>query len=142
MRRRGRSEDPGRRGPRRRAGAGVSSPRRVHRLLGFVVAALVLAQALLAGRALLGPWSITEHGVVGNATFAVALAAVGAAVAARAGWRAVVVAGLLAVVLATQIALGYAGLDSAEATAWRIPTGVLAFGLDLHQLGGVGGRRR
>ncbi len=111
-------------------------------LLSVVVVVAVLVQAVLAGRALFGSWSITVHGVLGNATFAVALALVAAAVAARAGRHAVVVAVLLAVVLTAQIGLGYAGRDRAEAAAWHIPNGVLAFGLAIHQLHLAGRLRR
>lgn len=120
----------------------MSAARRVYSVLAVVVALAVLAQAVLAGRSLFGPWSITVHGVVGNATFAAALALLAAAVAARAGRHAVVVAVLLAVVLTVQIGLGYAGRDRAEAAAWHIPNGVLAFGLAIHQLHLVGRIRR
>lgn len=103
---------------------------------GLVVGAavLVLVQAALAGRALFGPWSMTVHGVVGNVTFAATLATVAAAVAARAGRHALVVAAVLAVVVTAQIGLGYAGRSTAEAAAWHIPNGVLAFGLTVHQV--------
>jgi len=112
----------------------VTAARRAYAPLAIVVAVLVLVQAVLAGRALFGSWSITVHGVVGNATFA--LAAVLAVVAAvtRAGRHAVAVAVALAVVLTAQIGLGYAGRDSVDAAAWHIPNGVLAFGLAVHQL--------
>lgn len=111
----------------------MSAARRVHPVLAVVVALAVLAPAVLAGRALFGPWSITVHGVLGNATFAVALALVAAAVVARAGRHAVAVAVLLAVVLTAQIGLGYASRDRAEAAAWHIPNGVLAFAPAIHQ---------
>jgi len=112
----------------------VTAARRAYAPLAIVVAGLVLVQAVLAGRALFGSWSITVHGVVGNATFA--LAAVLAVVAAvtRAGRHAVAVAVALAIVLTAQIGLGYAGRDSVEAAAWHIPNGVLAFGLAIHQV--------
>ena len=61
------------------------------------------------------------------------LLAVVAAVA-RAGRHAVAVAVAVAVVLTAQVGLGYVGRDSAEAAAWHIPNGVLAFGLAVHQL--------
>jgi hypothetical protein len=95
---------------------------------------LVLVQAVLAGRALFGSWSITVHGVVGNATFALAALVAVVAAVARAGRHAVAVAVALAVVLTVQIGLGYAGRESVEAAAWHIPNGVLAFGLAGHQL--------
>src|SRR3546814_3774424 len=105
-------------------------------------AVLVLIRGVIAGRARFGSWSSTVHGVLGNSTFAVAVALVAAAAVARAGRHAVVVAVLLAVVLTTQIGLGYAGRNSAEAAAWHIPNGVLAFGLAVHQLGLTGRLRR
>ncbi|HEY9555825.1 MAG TPA: hypothetical protein VIR58_03760 [Acidimicrobiales bacterium] len=120
----------------------MSTARRIHTTLAVIVAVLVLIQAVIAGRALFGSWSITVHGVLGNSTFAVAVALVAAAAVARAGRHAVVVAVLLAVVLTTQIGLGYAGRNSAEAAAWHIPNGVLAFGLAVHQLGLTGRLRR
>lgn len=118
----------------------MSGTQRAHAALAVAVAALVLAQAVLAGRALFGTWSITVHGVLGNATFALAIATVAAAVIARLRRHTVVVAVLLAVVVAAQVGLGYAGREQPEAAAWHIPNGVLAFGLAVHQLGLV--RRR
>ena len=108
--------------------------RRAYPLVAAVVALLVLAQAVLAGRALFGSWSITVHGVVGNATFALSAALVVVAAAGRAGRHAVAVAVALARVLTAQTGLGYVGRDSAEAAAWHVPNGVLAFGLAVHQL--------
>lgn len=108
--------------------------RRAYAPLAAVVALLVLVQAVLAGRALFGSWSITVHGVVGNGTFALAAALAFVAGVGRAGRHAVGVAVALAMVLTVQIGLGYAGRDSVEAAAWHIPNGVLAFGLAVHQL--------
>lgn len=102
-------------------------------LLSSAVPVLVLVQAVLAGRAMFGTWSITVHGVVGNVTFAVAVGALAAALAVHATRRTVAVAAALAFVLTAQIGLGYAGRDSGEAAAWHIPLGVLAFGLAVHQ---------
>lgn len=112
----------------------MSAARRAYAPLAMVVTILVLVQAVLAGRALFGSWSITVHGAVGNATFALAAALAVVAAVARAGRRAIAVAAALAIVLTAQIGLGYAGRDSVEAAAWHIPTGVLAFGLAIHQL--------
>lgn len=112
----------------------MSAATRAYAPLATVVAVLVLVQAVLAGRALFGSWSITVHGVVGNATFALAAVLVVVAAVARVGRHAVIVAVALAVVLTAQIGLGYAGRDSVEAAAWHIPNGVLAFGLATHQL--------
>lgn len=108
--------------------------RRAHLLLAATIAVLVLVQAVLAGKALFGSWSIGMHEGVGNATFALAVTLVAAAALGRAGRHAVVVAVTLAVVLTAQVGLGYAGRDSSEAAAWHIPNGVLAAGLAAHQL--------
>ena len=108
--------------------------RRAHTVLAVAVAVLVLVQAVLAGRALFGSWSITVHGVLGNVTFTAALATVAAAVAARASRHALVVAAVIAFVVTAQVGLGYAGREQAEAAAWHIPNGLLAFGLAVHQL--------
>ena len=108
--------------------------RRAYAPLAAVVALLVLVQAVLAGRSLFGSWSITVHGVVGNATFALAAGLAVVAGVSRAGRHALGVAVALALVLTAQIGLGYAGRDSIEAAAWHVPNGVLAFGLAAHQL--------
>lgn len=112
----------------------MSAARRAYPLLAAAVAILVLVQAILAGRALFGSWSITVHGAVGNATFALAVVLAIVAGVGRAGRQALAVAVAVGVVLTAQIGLGYAGRDSAEAAAWHIPNGVLAFGLAAHQL--------
>ena len=107
---------------------------RTYRATAFTVAVLVLVQAALAGRSLFGAWSIAVHGTVGNATYGLALVAVAAAVAGRAGRHATAVAVVLLVVLTAQIGLGYAGRESSEAAAWHVPLGVLAFGIAVYQL--------
>ena len=112
----------------------MSAGRRTYAVLVGAVAALVLVQAVLAGRALFGSWSITVHGVLGNVTFAATLATAAAAVAARAGRHAIVVAVALVLAVTAQVGLGYVGREHAEAAAWHIPNGVLAFGLAVHQL--------
>ena len=108
--------------------------------LAAVVA--VLVQAVLAGRVLVGSWSITVRGVVGNATFALAAGLAVVAAVGRAGRHAVAIAVAFAVVLTAQIGLGYAGRNSTEAAAWHIPNGVLAFGLAVHQLSLAWSNRR
>ena len=107
--------------------------RACHRAGVHLLALLILVQAMLAGRALFGTWSITVHGVMGNVTFTVALAVVALAFLGRAGRTAVVLAIILAVVLTGQIGLGYLGRETAEAAAWHVPLGVLSFGLAVYQ---------
>ena len=113
----------------------------VHNGAARLLALLVLVQALLAGRALFGGWSIAVHGVVGNSTFAVAVVAVVLALRRRAGGAVVVVAAALVAALTVQIGLGYAGRNSAEAAAWHVPNGVAAFGLAVWQVMLLGSRR-
>lgn len=107
---------------------------RAYRATSVTVALFVLVQAMLAGRALFGDWSIVVHGTVGNATYGLALLAVVAAVAGRAGRHPTAVAVVLLVVLTAQTGLGYAGRTSSEAAAWHVPLGVLAFGIAVYQL--------
>lgn len=112
-------------------------------MLSASVVALIMVQAVLAGRSLFGTASITVHGALGNVTFAAVLATIATAVIGRLGRQAVVVAVVLALVVTAQVGLGYAGREITDAAAWHIPNGVLAFGLAVHQLGlGVSRRRR
>ncbi|MGH9036204.1 MAG: hypothetical protein ACRD0O_10595 [Acidimicrobiia bacterium] len=94
---------------------------------------LILVQAFLAGRALFGGWSITVHGVVGNITFAIALATLVLAWRAR-QQPATAVAAVLVVLLTAQIGLGYSGRETLEAAAWHVPLGVTIFGLAVYQM--------
>lgn len=107
---------------------------RSYRATGVAVAVLVLVQAMLAGHSLFGEWSITVHGAVGNATYGLALLAVIAASAGRAGRHATGLAVVLLVVLTAQMGLGYAGRESSAAAAWHVPLGVFAFGIAVYQL--------
>jgi heme A synthase len=73
------------------------------------------------------------HGVVGNVTFAFALAML--ILAWRARQRpATTVAAVLVVLISAQIGLGYSGRDSLEAAAWHVPMGVTIFGLAVYLL--------
>jgi len=53
---------------------------------------------------------------------------------ARRAHTALAVAAVIALVVTAQVGLGYAGREQAEAAAWHIPNGLLAFGLAVHQL--------
>ena len=106
------------------------------RALAAIIAALVLLQAVIAGRSnrLFGSWDIGIHGTIGNTVFALAIVHV-AALAYRRARRAVVVpAAVLVIVLTAQIGLGYAGRESVAAAGWHIPMGVAAFGLAVWNL--------
>lgn len=118
----------------------MRTARSVHAAGAMAVAVLVLLQAVLAGRALFGTWSITVHGVVGNVTFAVSLLVVAAALAAKVSRHALGVAIVLLVLVTVQVGLGYAGRESREAAAWHIPNGVATFGLAVYQVALLRGR--
>lgn len=97
--------------------------------VNVVVVVLILAQAMLAGQSLFGTASITVHGFVGNATFAVAVVAAFLALLAKVPVWVLSLDALLALLLFFQTGLGYVGRDSTLAASWHIPLGVTAFGL-------------
>ena len=94
-----------------------------------VVVVLILVQAMLAGQSLFGTASITVHGFVGNATFAVAVVAAFLALLAKVPVWVLSLDALLALLLFFQTGLGYVGRDSTLAASWHIPLGVTGFGL-------------
>jgi len=106
------------------------------RALAAVIAALVLVQAVIAGRSnrLFGSWDIGLHGTLGNIVFAMALANLTLVARRRANRALVVTAAALVAVLTAQLGLGYAGRDSLAAAGWHIPVGVAAFGLAVWNL--------
>lgn len=106
------------------------------RALAAVIAALVLVQAVIAGRSnrLFGSWDIGLHGTLGNIVFALALANLTLVARRRASRALVVTAAALVAVLTAQLGLGYAGRDSVAAAGWHIPLGVAAFGLAVWNL--------
>jgi hypothetical protein len=88
--------------------------------------ALVLLQALLAGRGLYKDYDLIDvHGLVANVVFLVAVAQAVLAFLAVGRGAPVLLSGALVILVVVQIALGYAGRDSGEAAAWHIPNGVL-----------------
>ena len=110
-----------------------------YKVLAALTAALLLVQALLAGRGwFLDTDLIRIHGYVGNAVFLAVVLQAGLAVAlgARGSLRTqlLVVAGAIVVLSVAQIGLGYGGRESGEAAAWHIPNGVLIFGLTAYHL--------
>jgi hypothetical protein len=125
----------------------ASVPMREYRWAVVATAALVLVQAVLAGRGWFVDLALIEiHGWVGNATF---LTAIGQAALAFAGWRRgtlgraeVVLGGLLVALVVAQIGLGYSGRESAGAASWHVPNGVLIFGVSAASLAlALAGRR-
>ena len=103
--------------------------RRVLLVLNVLVVVLILVQAMLAGQSLFGSASITVHGFVGNATFALAVVAAFVALAAKVPVWVLSIDALLGLLLFFQTGLGYVGRDSTLAASWHIPLGVTAFGL-------------
>jgi hypothetical protein len=104
------------------------------RVLAAVIAALVLLQAVLAGRAVFGPWDIEIHGWVGNGLFVLVVVNLALAMARRAPTAQLTVAGLLGGLTFAQVGLGYVGREQLEAAAWHIPNGVLLMALATYQL--------
>ena len=105
---------------------------RLQRAAAQLIVALILIQAFLAGRFLASVGGITVHGIIGNATFAVAAVLAVVAVVRRADVVAVLTPIALALLLTAQIGLGYAGRTSMGARAWHIPSGVLSFGIAVY----------
>jgi hypothetical protein len=93
--------------------------------LGFCV----LINAFIAGRALIGEWEIDVHGYIGNAVFALAVAAVVLVFVARADRVAIGLTVALFVLVFAQIGLGYSGRENLDVRPWHIANGVLLFGV-------------
>jgi hypothetical protein len=106
-------------------------------VLNVLVVVLILVQAMLAGQSLFGSASITVHGFVGNATFALAVVAAFVALAAKVPVWVLSIDALLGLLLFFQTGLGYVGRDSTLAASWHIPLGVTAFGLAVAGLVGA-----
>ena len=114
-------------------------PTKTNLVVAFKVAThllllLVLVQAVMAGQIVYENELQTEHGILGNISFLLGVAALVLAIVCRAPKTAVGVAGAVVVLLVVQIALGYSAEDSSGAGAWHIPVGVLIFGLVLWQV--------
>ena len=117
------------RGIGQRAGLAV-----LHRVLVYLLPALVLTQAALAGQHLFDGASITLHGILGNLSFAIAVALVVLTVSRRRPGREFGIAVALAAMAFAQVGLGYVGRDSGAAASWHIPLGVAIFGVACYQL--------
>ena len=108
----------------------------VYRILAHVLPLLVFVQAWMAGHSdrLFGSLDIVAHGILGNFSYLLAVAALVLTLVARANKGAVIVAAAVVVLMTIQIGLGYSGRDSAGAAAWHIPNGVAIFGLTVYQV--------
>lgn len=120
----------------RRGNEPAATRRALQPWLAAAIVALVLVQALIAGRSdrLFGSWDIGVHGAIGNVVFLLVLANAGLVALARAGRGALLTAAALTAVVVAQLGLGYAGRDSLAAAGWHIPMGVAAFGLGVWNL--------
>ncbi|RIK46002.1 MAG: hypothetical protein DCC58_04720 [Chloroflexi bacterium] len=103
-------------------------------IVSGITAALVLVQAMLAGRFLyINPDLVDLHEIVANVIFLTALAQVVLAYLAmsrKLATRAdLVVAAVLMVLVTAQIGLGYSGREPGEAAALHVANGVLVFGV-------------
>lgn len=102
---------------------------RAHRIGAEVLAALVLLQAVVAGQALFGDWSIKVHGYLGNASFTLGVILLGLAVAGRSDRVRLALTAVLVAAMFAQTGLGYVGRETLGAAAWHVPLGVTIFGL-------------
>lgn len=105
-----------------------------YRAVTHVLAVLVLLQVFIAGRFLYGTWSIVTHGILGNLSFLLAVAALVLAIISRSPRSVVAVAAVLTVLMTVQIGLGYSAEGAREAGSWHITNGVLIFGLVTYQI--------
>ena len=94
-----------------------------------MLAALVLLQAVVAGQALFGDWSIKVHGYLGNASFTLGVILLGLAVAGRSDRVRLALTAVLVAAMFAQTGLGYVGRETLGAAAWHVPLGVTIFGL-------------
>jgi hypothetical protein len=102
--------------------------------IAWLVAVAILVQAVLAGRGwFIEPELFDLHGVLGNATFLLAVVATALAWITRASRTSLLLTSLLVLGLIGQIGLGYAGRRSgiAEASAMHVPLGVALLGLSV-----------
>ena len=105
-----------------------------HRVYVYVMPVLVLVQATLAGQHLFEGSSISVHGILGNASFALTVVGVALALVRRCDAVVFFVAVALLAMAFAQVGLGYVGRETVSAAAWHIPNGVAIFGLTTYQL--------
>jgi len=105
-----------------------------HRTYAYVMPALVLVQAAIAGQHLFEGASISLHGILGNITFALTIVGVGLALVRRCDGVVFAIAVALLALAFAQVGLGYVGRETLSAAAWHVPNGVAIFGLTTYQL--------
>jgi hypothetical protein len=106
------------------------------KIVTAVTVALVVVQAILAGRGLfISHDYIDIHGVVADVIFLIVVAqALMTYVAVRRGLAGRTLAWInlaLVLLVVVQIGLGYSGRDSGNSAALHVPNGVLIFGLSI-----------
>jgi hypothetical protein len=117
------------------AGSTLSRPNLlpVYQWLVALTSALILIQAVFAGRYLFAGLTLTWHEMLANILFLVAVVQVGLTwylgIPGALGRRLLILNGLLVLLIVVQIALGYSGDESRQALSWHVPNGVLIFGL-------------
>ncbi len=110
----------------------MTDTKRVYRWITVVTIALVLIQAILAGRGWFRDFDLLKtHGDIGSVTWLVVIAQLVLAYLNRQtlGRIPLYLGIALVVLVSAQLGLGYSGRDSANAAAWHVPNGVLIFGL-------------
>ena len=112
----------------------MTTSARAHLALAYALPVLVLVQATLAGQHLFEGGSITLHGILGNATFALTLVGVALALVRRGDAVMFSMAVALVALTFAQVGLGYVGRETLTAAAWHIPVGVAIFGLTTFQV--------
>jgi hypothetical protein len=105
-----------------------------HTILVYAMPVLVLVQAAVAGQHLFEGASISIHGILGEATFALTVVGVGLAWVRKCDGLVFFSAVALVSLAFAQVGLGFVGRDTTAAAAWHIPLGVAIFGLTTYQL--------
>ncbi len=104
----------------------------LYRWLALLIAVLIFAQAVLAGRFLFVDRDTVDiHEAIANALSVLVIVHLALVVVTRTKWsqRVPVLTALLAILVIVQTGLGYAGRDSADLLAIHVPVGVLTFGV-------------
>ena len=104
----------------------------LYRWMALLIAILIFAQAVLAGRFLfVDNDAVDIHQVVANFLSVLVVVHVALVLVTRKKWsqRVPVLTALLAILVIVPTGLGYGGRDSADVLAIHVPVGVLSFGV-------------